>query len=537
MLPERIGPYEILEPLGAGGMGNVFRARQVSTQQEVAIKVLPSSLAGEPGFVERFQREVQALKAVRNPHVVEVYDEGVDGDQFFYAMEYVPGETLTARIRRDRRLPWQDAIEIARQLCVGLKGAHDAGIVHRDIKPSNILLRTDGQVKLTDFGVAQLFSAEKLTATGGVIGTAEYMAPEQAQGERAGKRSDLYSLGAVLYAMLTGRPPYSGPTAVDVMHKHRYGQYERVRALVIEVPIWLEELIAELLQKDPAKRPPDAYVVARRLVEIVNKVQLQQQEKGDLGPDETQVDMSRQSRSTVSSGLPRTASTPLSSPATGSSSWTDNAWLLGGVLCLLMGLVWWLQTPATLSSEQQLARGKAWLESESPENWERARQECFAPLMATDTARWRTEVEPLLLEIDRRQLEARLAARQPGRNKQPLSTEEIWLRQSRQLWMNGQTTQAAEQLRALLAVVPATDEYRVARLLATGWLQELTTRVEPQQSPVPLLQAALAQAQAQIQSHPETAREQLQAIQFLGQADPRAQEVVTAATALLQQLP
>src|SRR5438477_5670036 len=151
MDPERIGPYEIREKLGAGGMGSVYLGRQVETGQLVAVKVLTASLAREPGFVERFNREIDAMRKLKNPHIVELFENGVEGESFYYAMEYVAGETLMGLIRREKRLPWQKAIGIAVQICQALKAAHDAGIIHRDLKPSNLLVTPEGLVKLTDF--------------------------------------------------------------------------------------------------------------------------------------------------------------------------------------------------------------------------------------------------------------------------------------------------------------------------------------------------------------------------------------------------
>jgi serine/threonine-protein kinase len=219
-------------------------------------------------------REIDALKKLKNPHVVELFDHGVDGEMYYYAMEYVPGETLTARLRRDKRIPWRETIDLSIQICVALKSAHDAGIIHRDLKPSNLLLTPDGDIKLTDFGVAQVFAGSKLTVTGGIIGTAEYMSPEQGQGKRITKRSDLYSLGAVMYVMLTGRPPFSGKTTLDVIHKHKYGQFDRPRTIVPDIPYWLDDVVCQLMEKDPDKRPADAFVVNRRLQEVIRKVEV-----------------------------------------------------------------------------------------------------------------------------------------------------------------------------------------------------------------------------------------------------------------------
>jgi serine/threonine-protein kinase len=260
-------------------MGTVYLASHEQTGRIVALKLLSPSLAREEGLVARFMREIAALQKLKNPHVVELFDHGVDGDMYYYAMEYVPGETLTARLRREKRIPWRQMIDLSIEICVALKAAHDAGIIHRDLKPSNLLLTPDGNIKLTDFGVAQVFAGSKLTVTGGIIGTAEYMSPEQGQGRRITKRSDLYALGAVMYVMLTGRPPFSGKTTLDVIHKHKYSQFDRPRTIVPEIPYWLDEIVCQLLEKDPEKRPADAFVVNRRLQEVLKKVEVANSEQ------------------------------------------------------------------------------------------------------------------------------------------------------------------------------------------------------------------------------------------------------------------
>lgn len=274
MNPTQIAQYQILDKLGSGGMGSVYLGRHQETKQVAAIKVLPASLAQEEGFIDRFAREVDALRKLDNPHIVKLYESGVDGDTYYYAMEYVAGETVLALLRREKRLPWEKAFDIAAQVCRALKAAHDTGIIHRDLKPSNLLITPEGLIMLTDFGVAQVFASTRLTVTGGIIGTAEFMSPEQAQGKRATKQSDLYSLGAVLYALITGRPPFSGNTAIDVIQKHKFGQFDRARLIVPDLPSWVDDLLCQLLEKDPAKRPPDAMVLLRRMEEIVRKVEL-----------------------------------------------------------------------------------------------------------------------------------------------------------------------------------------------------------------------------------------------------------------------
>jgi serine/threonine protein kinase len=274
-LPDRIGPYEILRKIGSGGMGTVYLGRHVDTQLEAAVKVLPSSMAREPGTIDRFEREIDAMRQLTGPHIVELFESGHDEptDQMWFAMEYVKGETLTDCIRTNRRLPWEQSVDIAIQICAALKTAHATGVVHRDLKPSNLLIGDDGVVKLTDFGVAQVFAAQRLTVTGGIIGTAEYMSPEQAQGRRCTRKSDLYSLGAVLYVMLTGRPPFTGKSIVDIIQKHSTAMFDRPSLYAADIPKILEDVVCQLLKKAPDERYSDAHVVSLRLKEVVKRVE------------------------------------------------------------------------------------------------------------------------------------------------------------------------------------------------------------------------------------------------------------------------
>lgn len=289
VLPDRIGPYDILRKVGAGGMGTVYLGRHIESRHEVAVKVLSASLAREPGTVDRFEREIDAMRQLTGPHIVKLFDSGhdKDSDQMYFAMEYVEGKTLTDCIRAERRLSWDQSVDIAIQICSALKTAHAAGVVHRDLKPSNLLIGTDGVVKLTDFGVAQVFAAQRLTVTGGIIGTAEYMSPEQAQGRRCTRTSDLYSLGAVLYVMLTGRPPFTGKNAVDIIQKHSTARFDRPSLYASELPRLLEDVVCKLLEKNPEDRYSDAHVVSLRLKEVVKRIEFASNDETIVKPLES----------------------------------------------------------------------------------------------------------------------------------------------------------------------------------------------------------------------------------------------------------
>ncbi len=297
MKPEKLGPYRIEEELGRGGMGVVYRATHQPTGRVVAIKVLPPELALDSGFAERFAREVTALQRLSHPNIVQFIEAGEQDKAQFYVMEFVPGRSLDKVIREQRRIAWEPAVELAIQICHGLRHTHAHGVIHRDLKPANLLLTEDGTIKLTDFGIAKVFAGTAITATGGIIGTAEYMSPEQGEGKPITLRSDLYSLGVVLYMMLTGRVPFLGRSVAELINLHRFGQFEKPTMLVPEIPSWLDALVCQLLEKDPEKRPADAHVVVRRLETVQRKVALRSAPTvatgvGTLAEDATQ-DMPR----------------------------------------------------------------------------------------------------------------------------------------------------------------------------------------------------------------------------------------------------
>lgn len=403
---EKIGPYHIHEKLGSGGMGTVYLGRHEQTGRMAAIKVLPPTLALEEGFVERFNREIDSLKRLKNPHIVEFYDNGEDHGTYYYSMEYVPGETLTVLLRREKRIPWETTIDFGIQICSALKSAHDAGIIHRDLKPSNLMLTPDGVIKLTDFGVAQLFASQRLTVTGGIVGTAEYMSPEQAQGQRASKKSDLYSLGAVLYVLLTGRVPFSGNTTVEVLHKHRYSRFDPPRLIVPEIPHWYDELICQLLEKNPDKRPPDAFVVGRMLEQIRRKVEISSGETtADIRPDAasqaTRADNvdDGPGPATLMKQLVRSELHQQQQESVIGSLF-NNTWVLVGMLVLvILGGVWWGQSRQT-TPQQMFEKGVALMSSDDFEDWKLARSQYFNPLLNLDRETWEPQVRPYLTEIE-----------------------------------------------------------------------------------------------------------------------------------------
>ena len=272
MIGERLGKWVIFKELGRGGMGSVYLAQEELTGRQAAIKILAAELAQETGFLHRFQREIDTLSQLDHPGIVRFYESGYENAMYFYAMEYVEGQSLDDILLTQGPLPWQEVLDIALQICPALRHVHDHGVIHRDLKPPNILRTVQGTIKLTDFGIAKVFASQHLTATGGVVGTAEFLSPEQAAGKPVTKRSDIYSLGVVLYTLLTGRTPFEGTSFLDLLHKHRYALFDPPRSIVPAIPYEIDEVVCQLLEKEPDKRPPDCQVLGRQLDSIRRKL-------------------------------------------------------------------------------------------------------------------------------------------------------------------------------------------------------------------------------------------------------------------------
>jgi serine/threonine protein kinase/WD40 repeat protein len=260
----RLGPYEILAPIGAGGMGEVYRARDTRLERDVAVKVLPPAFAGDPAALARFEREAKAVAALSHPNILAVHDFGESGGARFAVMELLDGESLRQRLS-EGRIPLRKAVEIAREIALGLAAAHEKGIVHRDLKPENLFLTQDGRVKILDFGLARQLklpaagdtqspTVAQGTEPGTVLGTVGYMAPEQLRGQSADHRADIFSFGAVLYEMLSGQRAFRGETAIETMNAILKEEPPELSAGDLKAPPVLERLVSHCLEKRPEER-------------------------------------------------------------------------------------------------------------------------------------------------------------------------------------------------------------------------------------------------------------------------------------------
>lgn len=377
LIGQQFGPFTIDKELGSGAMGTVYRATYTKTGQRVALKVMSPGVGGSPTAQARFEREGEILKQLNHPNIVKLFGVGKSQRMRYYAMEYIQGEALDQVLQRKGRLTWEEVVALGTQLCTALQHAHEHGIIHRDLKPSNIMILPDGTLKLTDFGIAKDLDVTGLTATNATVGTASYMSPEQCRGERElTHKSDLYSMGIVFYELLTGKKPLQAESVMDMFMQHINGKFERPSRVVYEIPVWLDTLVCQLLEKKPGQRPRDANAVADALGRITEKVTAQQSAGVDLVKgraidrprgklkDEADREAARTLHEAVTKRKLKRKTTPL----------YQRGWFVAaGVLVLLAGLgglIWWvLQPPGADALYEQAERLMA---SSDTADWDKA---------------------------------------------------------------------------------------------------------------------------------------------------------------------
>ena len=264
-LPEFLGPYRVIRFLGRGGMGVVYEAIHERNHERVAVKIISEELSKESRFHSRFESEIQTLIRLKHPNIVRLIGIGEVDSLPFYSMEFVEGINLHEKLKLERRIAWQTVLDWAIQIAGALKQAHDFGIIHRDLKPANLMITQENTIKLLDFGISKLFGGDGSTQPGATVGTADFMPPEQADGATVSPRSDLYALGAICYACLTGRAPFLGKNIPEILFNIRYGPYIPMNQLAPEVPLEFCKLIDDLLSRDPSKRPATSYLTMNRL--------------------------------------------------------------------------------------------------------------------------------------------------------------------------------------------------------------------------------------------------------------------------------
>ncbi len=531
MIGSRLGSWIIDRELGRGGMGCVYQAHAAGETDLAAVKVLAVELAIDTGFLQRFQREIDILRKLDHPNIVRFYESGRQEQHHYFVMEYVDGVSYQTLLSERGRLPWPDVLDLALQVAPALKHAHDRGVVHRDLKPSNLLhaAYTAGAserrpvVKLTDFGIASLFASKHLTVTGGVVGTAEYLSPEQAAGKPVSRRSDLYSLGAVLYTLLTGRTPFEGEL-LDLLHKHRFAQFERPSRLVPDVPPDLEEIICELLAKEPSQRPADGSVLLRRLESLRRKMDRIAAGSSVLPPTVRAGDKPLPAGpATLMSKLVREE---LDQQNRGGPirRFLNRPVVLLVLFLMTVGFITWGLWP--LSEEQLFERGAKLMSSNDPEDWDKGWDKYLEPL---DT-KYPDNPHQNEMAVFRKRIEARNAERQAAwaaRLMRPMSEAQWFYQLGLRQRQRGdeQAAQATwEQLIAAFKDVQAESPWV---RLAQAELAKSGDAAQPGERNWDSLRAALQRVQDLRDNHQDhDAEALLQALEQLYRDDAEAKKLL-----------
>lgn len=461
----RIGPFELDEEIGSGGMGKVYRATYLKNGMVVAVKVLAPDLTADEKIAKRFIRETEILKKLKHPHIVRYYGAGSTRAQRFYAMELVTGGTLDNLIREKGRLPWQEVVHYGIQIAKALEHAHHAGIVHRDLKPGNLLISSDGVLKLSDFGIARDTQATALTQAGKTLGTMHYMAPEQISGKQpVSRRTDLYALGCVLFQMLTGRTPFESNSQAELLFKHLDEKPPSVRDVDIEIPLWLAELIDELLAKDPQDRPFDALAVQVRLQEVEEKVKEQETRIRETTQEGQSALTQAHSKTRKKRRKKKAAKTPI----------YERTWFLATGLALVVLFIIWALLPP--SEETLYARVKVHMDRPEPTEWIHAEQDLERMLMRFPDGK-RAEQARLWLD----QIEMHRAERRADTNirfgRPPQSEAERLYVEAQQYEKFGDRLTALEKYDAMPNVIEMSDETRPYLNLARKRSQEIRASV------------------------------------------------------------
>ena len=419
MTERRIGPFILGRQIGAGGMGIVYLATHIESGKQVALKVLPPALSDDEKLLQRFEREIGILKRLKHPNIVKYYGGGTHRGERWYAMEYIDGGSLHDILKKRKRLTWDQAIQVGRQLTAALEHAHNAGIIHRDLKPGNLFITKNGRIKLGDFGIARDTEATALTAAGKTVGTYAYMAPEQIHGNAPiSRKTDLYATGCLLYELLVGETPFvtANPAEMLMMHLNDYPY--NLHEKDVECPLALDQLVERLLQKNQEDRPFDALAVNTELEHILKS-----------GPESAQ-DVSQEALQSAGAAVSVSVSVD---PATGDvtvkkkkkkkkdqSQFYEKTWFLLAFLGLLIGVGVWLSLPP--GEDTLFIKAKEAMSTADPVAHFDARSRYLRPYVerfpdgkyAEDMRRWLDDVEVSLIEA---QLDRRVRRPDDGRNR------------------------------------------------------------------------------------------------------------------------
>ena len=356
--------YEIIKSIGEGGMANVYLAQDTILDRKVAIKVLRGDLANDEKFIRRFQREALSASSLSHPNIVEMYDVGEDGGNHYIVMEYIEGKTLKQLLKKRGNLTVSEAVDIMLQLTDGISHAHDSYIIHRDLKPQNIMIQEDGQIKITDFGIAMALNSTQLTQTNSVMGSVHYLPPEQASGKGSTIKCDIYSMGILFYELLTGVLPFKGDNAVEIALKHMKDPIPSVRKQNANIPQSVENIIIKATAKNPKNRYNDVKEMYQDLrvcldPDVVN------QERYVYKYPEHEVDDTKATIPTIKQKKVEKKETRNSEPEEEVARVVENEpkkknkiriiiWSLAGVLLLLIAILSFIFVPSLFAKDVEI---------------------------------------------------------------------------------------------------------------------------------------------------------------------------------------
>ncbi len=460
MSKRMIGPFEVGDRIGVGGMGIVYEAVYTKNGARVALKVLAPDVADSESLQRRFEREISILKKLQHPNIVRYYGGGKFGTQRFYAMELVEGGSVEQYLKKKQRLPWEEAVDIALQVAKALEHAHEAGVIHRDLKPANLMMTHEHVIKLTDFGIARDTTATALTAAGKTVGTYAYMAPEQIRGKPpVDKKTDLYALGCVLFEMIAGETPFTSSNQGEMLMEHLQEDPPRITSLVPDCPIFLEDLIFRLLEKDPADRVYDALALQHELEDLKIKVTEQ--------------------RSVVAQTLMGGATVLNSKPAADlksilakkkkrkkrdNSPIYERAWFLGLGLLLIAGFFGWHFLPE--GEDKLMERAEKLLQSEFAMDWKVAKEKCLLPLIKKfPEGRYAEKADLLIVDIDKRTTDKEMHSAKRLKQGPANEAEKLLLAAEYYLKFGDRVT-ALRKFRSITQLFKTHDEFRFYVLLA-----------------------------------------------------------------------
>jgi serine/threonine-protein kinase len=488
LVGQRVGPFDIEKQLGSGAMGSVYRARYRKTGQRVAVKVMAPGLGANETALKRFEREAEVLKQLHHRNIVRFYAASQFQGAPYYAMEYIEGESLDHVLARRERLTWEEVVELGKQIGAALQHAHEQGIIHRDLKPSNLMITADGTLKLTDFGIAKDLDVTQLTAANCTVGTAAYMSPEQCRGERnLTHKSDLYSMGVLLYELLTGRKPFQAETTMDMFLQHVQGTFERPSRLVLDIPVWLDTLVCQLLEKKPEQRPFDAAMVTEALNRVAEKVAAQQSAGLDAArarvgdrarsgamADETDKKAARTLLSTLGRGRRRRRRKPF----------YEKVWFqavaISALLLVMAGVFYNVFKPT--SADELFQAAEKLMETENADHWEQAAAGPVAEFLRRFPADPRAEqvqgwADKTAVYTEERGLRRKVQlARNLGRDFEAESDAERMAASAVHYELFGDLPAARERWQALLQKYPKDSEQRIWHLVAVDRVRDIQSR-------------------------------------------------------------